>query len=135
MGGTAKQIPRIEYPSRPFVSDEAIEEGGALGRWKGARRDRRLAADVLHEHGKVQTADEERQLLAHASPWMPNLIVAALETGCRRGELLSLQWRDVDLARSELRVRPEKAKTREGHHPDLAAVPGRARHGEIGSGW
>jgi integrase len=38
------------------------------------------------------------------------LIIAALETCCRRGELLSLQWRDVNLNRGELTVRGEKAK-------------------------
>lgn len=29
------------------------------------------------------------------NPWLRDLIVAALETGCRRGELLSLQWSQV----------------------------------------
>ncbi len=31
------------------------------------------------------------------------LIIAALETGCRLGELLSFQWRFVDLVRAPLR--------------------------------
>lgn len=38
---------------------------------------------------------EEERLLAAAAPHLKALIVAALETGCRRGELLSLQWADV----------------------------------------
>jgi integrase len=38
---------------------------------------------------------EEARLIEHASPFMQALIVAALETGCRRGELLGLRWRDV----------------------------------------
>jgi len=54
--------------------------------------------------------DEERRLLAAASPRLQNLIIAALETACRCGELLSLQWRDVDLEGAELTIRAEKAK-------------------------
>ena len=45
-----------------------------------------------------------------ASPWAQRLIIAAVETGCRRGELLSLEWADVNLQRNELTIRAEKAK-------------------------
>jgi integrase len=38
---------------------------------------------------------EEERLLAHAGPHLRGLIVAALSTGCRLGELLSLQWHQV----------------------------------------
>lgn len=38
-------------------------------------------------------------------------MIAALESCCRLGELLSLTWADVDLTRKELTVRAEKAKT------------------------
>jgi integrase len=39
--------------------------------------------------------DEEARLLQHASPELRDLIVAALDTGMRRRELLSLQWAHV----------------------------------------
>jgi Phage integrase family len=35
-----------------------------------------------------------------------------LDTCCRPGEILSLQWRDVDLELRQLTIRAEKAKTR-----------------------
>src|SRR6185436_1103734 len=35
-------------------------------------------------------------------------------TGWRRGEILTLEWRDVDRAASVVRLRPEVSKTREG---------------------
>lgn len=38
---------------------------------------------------------EEKRLLEYAEPHLHALIVAALETGCRLGELLSLQWPQV----------------------------------------
>jgi integrase len=40
-------------------------------------------------------AGEERALLDHADPHLRALLVAALTTGCRLGELLSLQWRQI----------------------------------------
>jgi integrase len=40
------------------------------------------------------------------------VIVAMLETACRPGELLSLQWGDVNLERGELTIRAAKSKTR-----------------------
>lgn len=39
--------------------------------------------------------------------------MAAIETGCRLGELLSLQWGDVNLDRREIRIRAEKTKDRD----------------------
>jgi integrase len=42
-------------------------------------------------------ANEEKYLLAACAPLMANLITLAIETAARLGELLSLQWRDVDL--------------------------------------
>ncbi len=33
-----------------------------------------------------------------------------METGCRRGELLSLQWADVSLRNNTITIRAEKAK-------------------------
>ena len=38
---------------------------------------------------------EEAALIAHAGQHLRALIVAALSTGCRRGELLSLQWSQI----------------------------------------
>ena len=36
--------------------------------------------------------DKENHLLQHANPHLQALIIAALLTRCRLGELLSLQW-------------------------------------------
>jgi integrase len=45
--------------------------------------------------------DEEQRLLAQCraarNPWLAHFVIFALETGMRRGELLSLQWVNVDL--------------------------------------
>jgi len=69
-----------------------------LARQPQAKRNRRLATD------------EESRLLHAATPQIYRLIVGALETGCRLGELLALRWQEVDLERRELLVKAEHAK-------------------------
>jgi integrase len=60
------------------------------------------------------SADEEKALLEKADGTLRALIIAALDTGMRRGELLSLRFSDVDLARGVIRVRAENAKSKRG---------------------
>jgi len=55
--------------------------------------------------------DEEARLIAAASPHLQALIIAALETGCRLGELLSLQWQQVRWADNVLLLPANKTKT------------------------
>ena len=73
---------------------------------------------------------------AGSRAWLQRLIVAALETCCRRGELLSLRWRDVDLRRGEITIRAEHAKDREMRRlpisPRLRGVLEMARHDPAG---
>jgi integrase len=57
-------------------------------------RTRRLEPSVTLPDGSVREGEEAR-LLKHATPHLRALIVAALSTGCRLGELLSLQWSQV----------------------------------------
>jgi integrase len=93
-----------------YLSRHPVSEDTTLKRVKIAQRNRRLSPDTLDKDGKLKEAGEERRLLAAAAPRLQNIIIAALETCCRRGELLSLQWRDVDLERGEITIRAEKAK-------------------------
>lgn len=41
-------------------------------------------------------AGEEQQLLAACGPHLRGVVETAIETGCRRGEILSLQWKQVE---------------------------------------
>lgn len=61
---------------------------------------------------RLTDPEAERKLFEAASPHLRGVITAMLETCCRPGEILSLQWQDVDLETRELTIRAEKAKTR-----------------------
>jgi integrase len=45
----------------------------------------------------VPKPEEETKLLQHATPAIQDIVIFALNTGSRIGEILSLRWQDVDL--------------------------------------
>ena len=92
-----------------YLAAPWILPGSDLRREKHARRNRRLPFE------------EEQRLLSFASPRLYRLVVAAVETGCRQGELLSLQWRDVNLAGREIRIQASNAKDQEHRHIPISA--------------
>jgi len=61
---------------------------------------------------RFETDEDEQRLLNAANPQLRAVIIAILDTACRPGEILSLQWRDVNLGRRELTVQAVKSKTR-----------------------
>lgn len=67
---------------------------------------------VRNEVDRWLTAQEEDRLLAAASPWLREIIRFALHTGMRQGEILNLQWQEVDFGRSTLIVMQSKNGTR-----------------------
>ena len=61
---------------------------------------------------RLTSEETEDKLFKAANPHLRAILTAMLETCCRPGEVLSLQWQDVDMAARELTIRAEKAKTR-----------------------
>jgi integrase len=55
---------------------------------------------------------EETALLAACGPHLRAIVEAALETSCRKGELLSLQWKQVDWERNEIFLPAQKTKAK-----------------------
>ena len=82
---------RKGYLTRSWFSPESD-----LKRERPGKRSRRL------------TEPEEIQLLAVAKPHLYRVVVAALETGCRLGELLVLCWKDCNLNRREITIQTSK---------------------------
>jgi integrase len=59
------------------------------------------------------TPEEEQRLLAASPSWLQEIILFALHTGMRRGEILTLQWSHVDLARRTLTILEQKNGARD----------------------
>ncbi len=66
---------------------------------------------VSNERVRYLSDDEESRLLAELDDclWVKNIVIFALHTGMRRGEIFNLQWFDVDLERNVLRIPQSKS--------------------------
>ena len=73
------------------IARSPITDESALSRGKIAQRHRRFTPDIVNEHGRLTEPREEPRLLAAAGVRLQWLIIAALETACRLGELLALR--------------------------------------------
>ncbi|MGD0581043.1 MAG: site-specific integrase, partial [Bryobacteraceae bacterium] len=62
----------------------------------------------------VLALPDETRLLATAAPHLRSIIIAALDTGMRRGELLQERWEHVDWGRKILSVTRSKTAGGEG---------------------
>lgn len=53
--------------------------------------------------------EEENALFAALPDWLKPLIIVALNTGMRKGELLKLKWRDIEIATGTITIRDPKS--------------------------
>lgn len=102
---------------------------------KGDRPAIRLTREVPRSR-RLEPGEGER-LLAACGSHLRAVVEAALETGCRKGELLSLQWRQVRWdPRPELYLPAQKTKTRTARtipiSPRLKAILEMRRHDPAG---
>lgn len=74
-------------------------------------------ARVRRKKKPVLSPAEEKLLLAQAAPHLRQIIIAALDTGMRRGEILNQRWEDVDFSRKLLYV--SHSKTPEGEAREI----------------
>jgi integrase len=83
-----------------------------------------MAQEVVRE--RVLSTDEQRKLLQACQTKQRRLIypiiLTALDSGCRRGELLKLKWRDVDLEKGAITVIATNAKTNRQRMIDLEPI-------------
>ncbi len=80
-----------------------------------------FGSDVAHKYGgppsrevtRYLTDDERTKLLgAISNPLYVSLTILTLETGMRKGEVLSLHWSQVSLGRREITIPAEKSKSK-----------------------
>jgi len=60
---------------------------------------------------RVLSEDEENRLLEASPDYLRPIIVAAIHSGMRRGELLGLKWDDIDPQAQTIKVRSEISKS------------------------
>jgi integrase len=92
-----------------WAVDEQLLEANPLARMKMVR-ERRTRRQVL-------STAEELPLLAAAPQHLRAMIIAALDTGMRRGEITNQQWEDIDFPRRLLFV--TRSKTPEGESREI----------------
>jgi integrase len=57
------------------------------------------------------SVEEQNHLIQFCPPRIQDLVATAIDTGCREGELLKLEWKDVDLKRGVVTLRRSKNMT------------------------
>ena len=106
-----KNLCRVALRQRLLLRDPSL---GLTRRRESHGRVRYLTASerelLLNGTDVVITASDRRRWKHHIGPSAPLRVymVAALQTGMRRGELLRAAWQDVDLGRGHLRIMNKK---------------------------
>ena len=83
-----------------WAADEGYLAANSLSRMPMVRERRKARA--------VMSLEDEARLLPQAAPHLLPLVIAALDTGMRRGELLTQRWEHVDFSRRLLFVTHSK---------------------------
>jgi len=85
-------------------------------RWKKFYGDNPVSiVGMLEEHNQVErilTLDEENRLLNESISYLRPIIFTALNTGMRKGEILSLKWFDVDLDMNMITINQTNSKSK-----------------------
>jgi integrase len=100
---------------RAMLNDAVVNDWLVRSPFVKAKKGELIA--VAHEAKRqiVLTSENEQKLLQACSTCkrrhLKAMIIAAIDTGCRQGELRRLRWSDVDLQANTLRVTSYKGKT------------------------
>lgn len=80
--------------------------------WEKAERNPAAKVKKFREPNskeRILTIEEMKRLLDAASPEIRPVLIIALNTGMRRGEILSLRWRDVDFVKGFILIEDSKS--------------------------
>jgi excisionase family DNA binding protein len=69
----------------------------------------RLFSEKGTEKERILSREEEERLLEKCPVHLSPVIVSALNTGMRRGEILNLKWKQIDFKKREIRVENTKS--------------------------
>lgn len=103
---------------RYLSADEETRLLDALAARDTERRHRRDSGNQW----RVERGHTARPALGDYTDHLTPLVVLALHTGLRRGELFGLRWRDIDLVRAIVTVRGEGSKSGKTRHVPLNSI-------------
>lgn len=109
--GATDENPVVRY----LGAHEEARLRSALATRDDRRRAGRQSANAWRRERNYKEFPAHGIYTDHITP----IVLLALNTGLRRGELLRLRWRDIDLERRILTVTGEDAKTRQTRHVPL----------------
>ncbi|KXK06609.1 MAG: phage integrase [Acidobacteria bacterium OLB17] len=90
------------------------ERNGWVGKNPFKKGDALIHSSDEVKRERILTPSEELNLLSHCTgrrTHLRPLIIAAIDTGCRQGELFKLQWRDIEFATGVITIRAFNTKT------------------------
>jgi integrase len=121
--------PQVRAKAASPIEEQYVRTSPFIRTRKGTNR---LKHDEFGRDRRLRDG-EEAGLLAGANGHLKDLITAALETGCRKGELLGLQWKQVRWLQNEIHLPAPKTKTRKDRRipisPTLREILTRQQHG------
>lgn len=88
----------LAYRWKKFFGRNPVSESGLL--------------EVHNQVERILTPEEEEKLLTCSPLHLRPIIITALNTGMRKGEILSLRWVDVDLENNVVTIRQEVSKSK-----------------------
>jgi len=67
---------------------------------------------VNNKQERILTYDEEQRLLSNCNYYMRNIIICALNTAMRKGEIISLKWNNIDLKNNIITLEHTNTKSK-----------------------
>ena len=89
----------------------ALAQEWEFGVEKNPVRRARYFSEEEYRRERVLSYEEEERLFKAAAPHLHSILTCALQTAMRLGEILSLKWKNVDLEKRQLTIRPESSKS------------------------
>jgi integrase len=83
---------------KKFFGENPVSEAGLLG--------------IDNQVERILNPDEEGRLLDSCAPHIRPIIITALNTGMRKGEILSLRWENIDFDNNSITIQATNSKTK-----------------------
>ena len=121
-GNLSEDVAEIEAGDHPVGN---IEQ--KLQTLLGTARGLEIHGIVHGQRDLVHDEREETNLLAVAEPFLRSMIITALDTGMRQGEMLMLRFGDIDFNRQLILLRAQTTKSRKRRTIPISTLNRRSR--------